>query len=444
MTSPLRLGHKPGLGLFNMARFRRDPLTFLSEAARHGDIVRYKLANRQLFLVTDPELIRDLLITHNANFEKGMVLKRAKRILGNGLLTSEGPFHIRQRRLSQPAFHRQRIAHYAEAMVEYADFARSRFPAGQPFDMHERMMTLTLAIAGRTLFGSNVESDARDVAWAMEVLMSLFGFMFMPGSELIEKLPIPAMRRLKQARAKLDTIIYRIIHERRQSAEDKGDLLSMLIRATDEEGDHTGMTDEQLRDECVTLFLAGHETTAVALSFCWMLLAQNPEAEARLHAELDSVLGGRLPTADDYPKLEFAQRVFAEAMRLYPPAWGIGRRATNDIEMGGVRIRRGAVVLASQWVTHRDPRFWPEPERFDPDRFLPEQKSARPRFAYFPFGAGARQCIGESFAWMEGVLVLATIAQQCRFRAVPDYPIKLQAAITLRPKFGIRMTAEQR
>jgi cytochrome P450 len=428
--SPIR-----GNGISNLLNFRKDPLAFLTRMAReYGDVVRYRMGNRTVTLINHPDYIKDLLVTSNRKFEKGRVLQRSKRLLGEGLLTSEGEIHLRQRRLAQPAFHRQRISSYGESMVRYADHTRSSWNDGDTIDMREAMMQLTLNIVGKTLFDVDLETEGRDIAESLNTFMEQFGLMFLPFSEFLEKLPIPAMRRMQKARERMDAIVYRIIRERRASQDiDRGDLLSMLLLAQDVEGDGKGMTDEQLRDECLTIILAGHETTANALSWTWMLLSQNPAEEAKLHQELDSVLNGRLPTIDDLARLKYTEMVFAESMRLYPPAWGIGRKAIEDHSFGDVHIKTNTMVVCSQWVMHRDPRYFVRPEAFEPQRWTPEAKAARPKFSYFPFSAGPRQCIGESFAWMEGVLLLATLAQQWRARLVSVRPIEKMAAITLRP-----------
>jgi cytochrome P450 len=421
-----------------MLTFRRDPLGFLTRLARdYGDVARFRIGPQRAFLLSHPDLVRDLLVTHHERFHKGRALQRAKRLLGEGLLTSEGEFHRRQRRLAQPAFHRQRIGSYAATMVEYAERASGRWRDGQGVDVAQEMMRLTLAIVGKTLFDADVESEADEVGEALTEVMELFGYLMLPYSELLEHLPLPAPRRFRRARARLDSVIYRIIEDRRRSGADRGDLLSMLLLAVDEEGDRTGMTDEQLRDEVMTIFLAGHETTANLLSWAWLLLAENPGAERRLHEELDGVLaGGRAPSAEDVPALRYTEMVLAETMRLYPPAWTLGRLAIADHEAAGYHVPRGSLVLASQYVIHRDPRFFPDPERFDPERFTPEAKAARPQFAYFPFGGGARRCIGEGFAWTEAVLTLASLARRWRPRPLPGRPVRPQPLITLRPAPG--------
>ena len=432
----------PGLQLLS---FRRDPLRFLTELARaYGDAAQFRIGPQHFFLCNHPELIKEVLVTRHEHFIKGRALQRAKKLLGNGLLTSEGEFHRRQRRLMQPAFHRQRIAAYADVMASYAAALSQRWRDGEEIDVAREMMRLTLSIVGKTLFDANVESDADEVGRALAELMDLFEILMMPYSELIERFLLPSRRKFERARARLDAIIYRIIEEHRTSGVDHGDLLSMLLAARDMEGDRSGMTDEQVRDEAMTLFLAGHETTANALAWTFYLLAQHPEIEHRLLDETKAVLGDRLPRFDDVARLEYAEMVFAEAMRLYPPAWVIGRLAIRDVEIGGYLVPAGSLVLVSQYVMHRDARFFPEPERFDPERWRPELKQARPPFSYFPFGGGPRRCIGEAFAWMEGIIVLAALIRDWRMSLVPEQRIEPLPRITLRPKDGILMRLERR
>ncbi len=301
-----------------------------------------------------------------------------------------------------------------------------------------------MAVVAKTLFDADVTGEAAEIGHSLTTIISLFHRFNMPFSGLVQKLPLPSNIRFQRARARLDRTIYRVIAERRASGGDRGDLLSMLLLATDEEGDGTGMTDLQLRDELMTLFLAGHETTANALTWTFYLLSQNPGAEDELHAELDRALGGRPPAAEDLPALRYTEQVFAESMRLYPPAWALGRRAVRDVEIGGRSIPAQAFVVVSALLTQRDPRFYPDPLRFDPERFAPEARAARPKFAYFPFGGGARQCIGEPFAWMEGTLLLATLAQKWRLRLAPGQRVEPQPLITLRPRYGMRMIVEAR
>ena len=423
----------------------RNPLAMMIAMARdYGDIAHYKIGPQHLFLFNHPDLVRDVLVTNQKNFHKSRGLERAKRLLGNGLLTSEDEFHLRQRRLAQPAFHRQRIAAYATTMVDFAERARSSWTDGRTVDMHNEMMRLTLGIVAKTLFDADVDSEASEIGHAMTTAFESFNYAMLPFTEFLEKLPIPAVRRFNAARDRLDQTIFRMIGERRVSGRDRGDLLSMLLLAQDTEGDGTGMSDAQLRDEALTIFLAGHETTANALTWTWYLLSQHPEAEARLHAEVDSALAGRHATFEDLQSLPYTRMVLSESMRLYPPAWAIGRRALKSFTAREYEVPAGSVVLMSQYIMHRDERFFPEPERFDPERWTPEAQAQRPKFSYFPFGGGARVCIGEQFAWMEGILLLATIAQHWGMRLVPGHVVDLQPLITLRPRYGMRMTLTRR
>ena len=439
---------RPWLGVLPL--FRKDPANYLLKIAReYGDLAYMRLGPQHAFVVSDPDAIRDILITEQGNFTKSRMLERAKVLLGDGLLTSEAEFHTRQRRLVQPAFHRDRLPRYAADMVACAERARDAWLPGAELDMHteldmhREMTRLTLAIVGRTLFSADVSSDADEIGRAMTQIFELFDTLLLPFSDWIQKLPIPPVRRFEKARDRLDKIVYGLIAERRRSGKDAGDLLSMLLLARDE-NDNAHMTDKQVRDEALTLLIAGHETTANALTWTWYLLSQNPQVEARMHAEIDSALGGKRAEFDDVANLPYTRGVFAESLRLYPPAWAIGRRAREDYSIGGYTIPAKSILLMSPWVVHRDPRWWPEPERFDPDRWHPDQAAQRPKFAYFPFGGGARVCIGERFAWAEGVLVLATIAQRWKMRLVPGHPVETQAVITLRPKYGMKMTLEPR
>ncbi len=437
----------PKVSLLNSIVYRpgRDPLQFFAGLAReYGDLAYLRMANEHLFVASDPAVIKDVLVTHNQNFHKSRGLERVKVLLGEGLLTSEDAFHLRQRRLMQPAFHRDRVAAYAATMVSHADRLRGGWADGATFDMAREMSRLTLLIVGKTLFDADVEAQARDVGEAMSGLMNSFWTLMLPFGEQLQRLPIPYLRRGRKARERLDVIIYGLIRERRARLGDRGDLLSMLLMAQDDDDKGRGMTDLQVRDEAMTIFLAGHETTANALTWTWYLLSQSPEVERRLHEEIDRVLGGRLPTVADVDRLPYTTRVVTESMRLYPPAWLVGRRAVGEYSIGGYYVPPRSIIIMSQWIVHRDARHYREPERFDPDRWTPEFKAALPRFAYFPFGGGPRQCIGESFAWMELVLLVATIAQRWRFDLVPGHPVVPQAAVTLRPKHGMKMTATAR
>jgi cytochrome P450 len=423
----------------------RDPLAFFSRLARtYGDLVHVSLAREHLYIVSDPAMVRDILVTHNRSFKKGRGLEGAKRLLGEGLLTSEGQTHLRQRRLIQPAFHRERLVSYASTMIDCAARLRDRWADGATLDVAQEMMRLTLGIVGRTLFGADVDGQAPEVGRALTAVMQTFWMTMLPFYDRVERLPIPALRRARRAHAELDRIIYAMIADRRARPDDRGDLLSMLLKAEDVEGDGGGMTDRQVRDEAMTIFLAGHETTANALSWTWYLLSQSPEVEARMHAEIDAVLGGRAPGLDDLPRLPYVERVVTESMRLYPPAWIIGRRALEDYEIGGYVAPARSIFVFSPYIIHRDARWFPEPERFDPDRWTPAFKASLPPFAYLPFGGGPRRCIGDQFAWTELVLVVSTLAQRWSLRLVPGHPVTPQAVVTLRLKHGLKMQVHRR
>jgi cytochrome P450 len=392
-----------------------------------------------MYLLNRPDFIQDVLVNGHRSFIKSRILQRAKRLLGEGLLTSEGDFHLRQRRLVQPAFYRERLMSYAHTMSECARTGAERWKEGETRDIADEMMRITLAIVGQTLFSRDVESEASDIGQALTDVLGTFDTLMLPFSSVIQKLPFPKFLRAQRALKFLDRTIYQMVEERRRSEIDNGDLLSMLLLSVDEEGSG-GMTDRQARDEALTLFLAGHETTATALTWTWYLLSQNPSVEEQLRAEIKDVLGDRLPTYDDLPKLRYSEMVLAESLRLYPPAWAVGRMAKVDTRIYNYEVSRKSICILSPYVMHRHPRYYPDPERFDPQRFTPEARQQRPKFAYFPFGGGPRVCIGERFAWMEGVLVMAAIAQRWRFSLVPGQVIEPHPQITLRTRHGLKMT----
>jgi cytochrome P450 len=428
----------------HMRTFFRDRTGFLTRQAELGDVSYVQMGNQPLYFVNHPDLIRDVLVVSADKFVKGRALQRTKSLLGNGLLTNEGASHLRQRRMIQPAFHRTRIAEYSRSMVDAAERMVDTWHDGEVRDIDRDMMRLTLQIVAKTLFGADLTDEADRVGNAMTTLVDLFNYLLLPFSELLERLPLPHSIRLKRARRTLDEIVYGFIHERRRTREDRGDLLSMLLNARDEE-DGSAMTDEEVRDEVLTLFLAGHETTANALTWTLMLLSQNPGAEAKLHHELGRVLSGRAPGMDDIPGLTFTEAVIAESMRLYPPAWAIGRKAVVDHELGGYRIPATSVVLVSPFVTHRDARFWDDPLEFRPERWLSlSVKQAGQQNIYFPFGGGVRRCIGEAFAWTELILLIATIASGWKLTLEPHQKIGVDPKITLRPKFGMKMRVDPR
>jgi len=433
-------------GEFVLALVRR-PLEFLPALARdHGDVAAFNIGPQPLVLLSHPDLIRDVLVTHGRRFHKGRGLERAKILLGDGLLTSEDELHLRQRRLAQPAFHRARIAGYGDIMALYAQRRARDWTDGAELDVSAEMAAYTLAVVGKTLFDADIEAEAPEIGEALSTAIATFNFTVMAWGELLLRLPLPITRRFRRARARLDTTIYEMIARRRASGDDRGDLLSMLLLAHDTEGDGSGMSDVQLRDEAMTLLLAGHETTANALTWAWYLLSGAPGVEAAMHAEIDA-LADRPLGADDLARLPYTRAVLAETMRLYPPAWIVGRRALDGYDVRGYRLASRTVVLMSQWIVHRDPRWWPDAESFQPERWLPGGSASdpgRPKFSYFPFGAGTRVCIGEQFAWMEGVLALATFARRWRLRLAPGHRVEPQPIVTLRAKHGMRMVAERR
>lgn len=439
-------GPKGSAVLGHMPAFRRDPLNFLLHCAQeYGDWVPLRLGPRRAFLVNSPDDIEEILVAQYRHFSKGPGLRRSKLLFGNGLLTSEGDFWRRQRKLAQPAFHRERIAGYAQIMVDETRSYVSGWKAGETRDIHHEMTQLTMPIALKTLFGSELENLER-VSQSVELTQSHFQKWIHLFTMLPAWIPTPRLPGLTRAVTELDAIVYKLIADRRESGEDKGDLLSMLLRAQVEEveGENksevgAAMTDRQLRDEVLTLFLAGHETTALTLTWTLYLLAQHPDVEAKLRTEVQAVLGNRPATAGDKPNLKYAEQVIQESLRLYPPAWVMGRSALEDCIIGGHPVAQGSTIIISQWVAHRNPRFFPDPETFRPERWEGDFARTLPKYACFPFGGGPRVCIGNTFALMECVLVLVTLLQSCRFQLAPNQNIVIQPAVTLRPRNGIQM-----
>jgi cytochrome P450 len=416
-----------------------------------GPIAHYRFMGTVILFINDPEYIQEVLINQAGSFVRERTIQRLKILLGEGLISSDDPIHMRQRRIAAPAFHRARIAGYADQIVANAQAARDSWSEGAEIDVSDQMMQLSLHIVAKTLFDSEVTPEVLAVRDQVNTIMDLYNFLIaFPRLESVLHWPIPGVMKFRRARARLDKVVATMIARRRalgrEELESRGDLLSVLMAARDVTGDGAGMDDVQLRDEALTIFLAGYETVANALAWTWYLVSQNPESAGRMYAEVAEVLGtgaaARTATMADYGRLKYTEMVFAESMRLYPPAWAMGRRSTRPVELGPYRIPPGAHFFFSQYVVQRSPEYWPEPLEFRPERHTAEAKAGRPRFLYFPFGGGSRQCIGEGFAWMEGVLSLATIAQRWRLRFVPTYPIVPQAKITLRPKFPMIMRVE--
>ncbi len=438
-------GPKGHLLLGSMPEYARDPLGFLLQSARdYGDIVRIRFLNQPVYFLYHPDHIEQVLVKQHQHFIKARDYREALGFLGKGLLISEGDFWRRQRRLAQPAFHHQRTNSYGAMMVATAEEAVARWTDGATYDIHHEMMRVTLEIVATTLFGTSVTSDATAIGAALDSIMqhSSEQDRSLVARLLPTKIPTPGNLRFRHAVRNLDTIIYRIIHERRAERADTGDLLSMLLQAQDEQGSQ--MTDQQLRDEALTIFLAGHETTALALTWTWYLLAHHPEVEAMLHAELAATVRGQSPTVADLPQLPFTTQVIKESMRLYPPAWGIGREVLKTCEIGGYVLPKGAQVYLLQYVTHRDARYFEHPDSFNPHRWSENLEERLPRFAYFPFGGGPRICIGNTFAMTEAILLLATFAQHLQLTLVPEQSVELMPSITLRPKNGIAFTVRKR
>ncbi len=443
------------LSLTLFLNFLRNPIEVLNDISKYGDISHFKFGTQHVYFLNHPDYIRDVLVTYNNNFIKSRGLQLAKKVLGDGLLTSEGNIHRNQRQLIQPAFHQDRLKMYAAIMTEYILRMSNSWKDNDVLDVHKEFMQLTLAIVCKALLGFDVESQASEIAKYVTTLVEYFNRARLPLAEVIEKLPLSSNRRFRYAKKQLDAIIYRIIDNRQKTHTANGtdlhthdnhddDLISILLASkgfssVNDTLPHS-ISSIQLRDNVMTIFLAGHETVANALTWTFYLLSQNNREERKLHEELDSVLDHDFfPTAANIHKLEYTEKVFTESIRLYPPAWAIGRQAVHDCKIGEYTIPAGSTILMSQYLMHRDERFFAEPERFNPDRWNNDTRTNLRRFSYFPFGGGPRACIGEPFAWTEGIIAIATIARRWIMKLEPGHPIALKPLATLRPKYGMRM-----
>lgn len=429
--------------LGNLREFQADTLGFLKKLDAYGDLVRFQFGPFPVYYTRKPEYIHQVLVTDARSFQKSQATKKALRqVVGNGIFTSDGDFWKRQRKLVQPAFHSQRIGAYADVMVDFAEKMLGEWQDGETRDIGGDMAGVTMNIISKTMFDAEMESDLREIKEAVVTALEIVDDRFNTLLPIPDWLPIPRNVRMRQAVASMDRTIQRFVDERRASGEDKGDLLSMLLAAQDEDGQ--GMTDQQVRDECMTLFGAGHETTAVTLTWALYALSQYPDSEARLHAEIDRVLGQRRATLADLPNLPYTEMVIKETLRFFPPAWGTTRQSVAPVQLGPHTLPANSVIFLGLMNLHHDARYFPDPEHFDPERFSPEREKDIARHTYLPFGAGPRVCVGNMFAMMEAQLVLATIAQRYKLRLVPGHPVVPDRVFTLRPKYGVKMIVSAR
>lgn len=428
-------GPRSFLGIGDALRFRRSPLEYLQRlAATYGDVVHFRLGWRNAYLLNHPDLVQEFLVVQANKQVRGPVMQRGRAVMGQGLLTSEEPLHGSQRRLIQPAFHREQLSRHALVMSAYASNACARWKHNETLDLRKEMMSLTLNILGKTLFNRRFEEDAGEIGQAVSDLMSLVDLVFVPFSQHLMHLPLPGMRRLRRVRERFDRLIYGLIEERMRCPNEGDDLLSMLLQHQGGEGDREAAI-RQVRDECLTILLAGHETMANALTYALLLLAQHPKAAERIRVEVGRPADGRGLGAEDYEQMPFTRAVLAESMRLYPPVWVLGRALKESSTIGSYTAPRNSILFASQYLLHRDARFFPEPETFRPERFIANNRAHQ--FSYFPFGIGPRRCIGEGFALMEGTLVLSTILKGWEFEMLPETKLVLDPKVTLRPKFPV-------
>lgn len=424
--------------------FASDRIEMIKRLGAQGDVVPFRLGEQQFFIVNDLDAIRDVMVTKTDIFVKERAIELAALVLGKGLITSDGDLHFRQRRMMQPAFHKERIMEYARHMCNFADEMVNDWRDGEVRDLDREMMRVTLRVVAKTLLDTDIDSDSHKLSRALTTILETYHLLMLPFGEMLDLLDEGQRTAFDEALTILNDQIYAIIAERHRDGRDRGDLLSMMLDARDVDDD-LGMSDTQIRDETMTLFLSGHETTANALTWANYLLSQHPDKREKLYAEVDRVLNGRPPEPGDVPELKYAYSVFAEALRLYPPVWASPRLASKDMKLAGVDIPKGSVVMCSQFLTHRDPRYWPDAEEFIPERWdTMSIQEATHKCIYYPFAGGPRKCLGEHFAWAEGVLILAAIARKWRLELAPDQAVGMQGLITLRPKSGMRMIVTSR
>lgn len=436
---PATLGTPPGPGGLSLrgalSGFRGDPVEFLLQTAReYGDVSSFRLGLTRAYLVNRPDLIEEVLVHGVRYFTKSAVLQRAHSLLGDGLFTDEGDFHAGQRKAIDPAVYDERLARCADVVAKAGAKLDDCWRDGDTVDIAQEMMNVTLGIAGQALLGQDIETKAGELGAALTAMLASFDTMISPFGSLTA-----AARRHRDAERGLDETIHRLVRDRRESGADTGDLLSLLVRS----GEDPRLTDRQVRDELLTLLVAATETTATSLTWTLYLLSQSPELAERLRRELQEVAGDRPPGWNDIPYLIYTGRVFSETLRLYPPNWAMARMARSEFRLFNYIVPKKAVCIMSPYVMHRHPRFWPDPEKFDPDRWTPEKTEMRPRFAYFPFGGAPRRRLGERLAWMQGILLLAAIGRKWRLRHLPDHPVEVHPQITLRPRHGMPMKLER-
>ncbi len=424
--------------------FNRDSTGFLSRIAHdYGDISYFRFGWMRVVFVNHPDLVQDILVTHHRNFIQGPARQTAKRLAPNALFVADGDIHVKKRRLIHPLFHRRHIQTFGNVITDFSAQQSEQWQEGQTLNIAHEMWRLALRITAKTLFSTSVEHEAEELSQVVDQLFDMFNPLILFFADWFLHVPNPIKKRYEAASSQLDEKFYRLIREH-QASGDRGDVLSMLLTAHSGEDGRGGLSEAEIRDEALEIFLAGHGTIALALSWTLYLLAQHPEVEARLLAELHEVLGNRCPTTEDAERLTYTRMVLTEAMRLYPPTWCLDRELVCDYELGGYHLPAGALVIVSQWAMHHDARYFPDPLRFEPERWTPERKARIPEFAYFPFGGGSHLCVGEALAWLEGILILATILPRWRMQLAPQPPVELKPRFSLEPKNGIPMKLARR